>query len=83
MLKWLQSLISYFTTKEDITVTEKFQTVSLCLSSAKSLQNQWVNAKIGASGLMIKIDDGTEKETKEELAEDAPERFEQAMFRLF
>ena len=37
MLKWLQSLISYFNTKEDMTVAGKFQTVSLCLSSTGSL----------------------------------------------
>ena len=83
MLKWLQSLISYFTTKEDMTVAEKFQTVSLCLSSAGSLQNQWADAETGASGLTYKIGEGTEDETEEEIAEDAQERFEQAMLRFF
>ena len=79
MLKWLQSLISYFNTKEDMTVAEKFQTVFLCVSSAGSLQNQWADAESGATGLTIIADDGTE----EELAEDAQERFEQAMLQFF
>ena len=62
-----------------MTVGEKFKTVSLCLSAAGSLQNQWADCEQEASGLTVITEDGNE----EELAEDSEERFEQAMLRFF
>ena len=44
MLKWLQNLLKFFSTKSDITAKEKFETVALCIAEVGSFQNDWANA---------------------------------------